>query len=107
MAEGTAVPRHVPASASTPRPAREPGDVGRLLGSLVAWWAWTPAIYGLGWCLRFGTPGHRFAQSADQWFYANFLSLGGGLWVWLTIGFIGSVVIVSRTLAPTGPARPL
>jgi hypothetical protein len=36
-----------------------------------------PAIYGLGWCLRLVTPGHRFAQSADQWFYSNFLVLGG------------------------------
>lgn len=66
---------------------------GRLLGILVAWWAWMPVIYGLGWCLRLVTPGHRFAQSADQWFYANVLSLGGWLWLWLTVGFIGTVVI--------------
>jgi len=52
-----------------------------------------PVLYGLGWCLRLVTPGHRFAQSADQWFYANILSLGGWLWVWLTVGLIGTVVI--------------
>ena len=71
----------------------------------MAWWAWTPAVYGLGWCLRFVTPGHRFAQSADQWFYANFLSLGGGLWVWFAIGFTGSIVIALRTCAPGTPSR--
>ena len=67
---------------------------GRLLGVLVLWWAWMPVIYGLGWCLRLVTPGHRFAQSADQWFYSNLLVLGGWAWVWLTVGFLGSAVIV-------------
>jgi hypothetical protein len=52
-----------------------------------------PAIYGLGWCLRLVTPGHRFAQSADLWFYSNFLVLGGLAWLWLTIGFLGSAII--------------
>jgi hypothetical protein len=60
---------------------------------LAAWWAWTPLIYALGWCLRFATPGHRFAQSADQWFYANFLTFGATLWIWCTIGFAGSAFI--------------
>ena len=50
-------------------------------------------LYGLGWCLRLVTPGHRFAQSADQWFYSNYLILGGWLWLWLTIGLAGSAVI--------------
>jgi hypothetical protein len=53
-------------------------------------------LYGLGWCLRIVTPGHRFEQSADQWFYVNFLTFGGLLWIWLTIGFIGTVVIAAR-----------
>jgi hypothetical protein len=66
--------------------------------ALLIWWAWTPAVYGLGWCLRIVTPGHRFEQSADQWFYANFLILGGLLWLWLTIGFLGSIVILARAL---------
>jgi len=68
----------------------------RLLGVLVLWWAWMPVIYGLGWCLRLVTPGHRFAQSADQWFYSNFLVLGGWAWVWLTVGLLGSAVIAMR-----------
>lgn len=71
----------------------------RTLLTLLAWWAWTPALYGLGWCLRIITPGHRFAQSADQWFLANYLSFGGWLWLWFTIGFIGSVVIAMVFLA--------
>jgi hypothetical protein len=80
---------------------------GKFLGILLLWWAWTPVIYGLGWCLRLVTPGHRFEQSADQWFYVNYLVLGGWLWLWLTIGLIGSVVIALGVL--TGPgnrARP-
>ncbi len=53
------------------------------------------------------TPGHRFEQSADQWFLVNFLTLGRGAWIWLTIGFIGTVVIVigssARRRPPGGP----
>jgi hypothetical protein len=90
----------VPASA-----AQFARDAVRLLGPLLAWWAWTPALYGLGWCLRFVTPGHKAEQSADQWFYANFLSFGALLWVWLTIGFIGSVVIALLALPSSGPTR--
>jgi hypothetical protein len=74
-------------------------DWFRPLVTLLIWWAWTPAVYGLGWCLRIVTPGHRFAQSADQWFYANFLSFGGLVWLWLTIGFIGSIVILAHAVA--------
>ena len=70
----------------------------RLLLVLLVWWAWTPVVYGLGWCLRIVTPGHRVAQSVDQWFYANFLSFGGFLWVWFTIGFAGSAFIAARAL---------
>jgi hypothetical protein len=75
----------------------------RLAGILLLWWAWTPVLYGLGWCLRLVTPGHRFAQSADQWFYVNYLVLGGWFWLWLTIGLIGSAVIALIVLA--GPGR--
>jgi hypothetical protein len=63
--------------------------------ALPVWWAWTPLIYALGWCLRFVTPGHRVAQSADQWFYVNFLTFGAALWIWCTIGFVGSAVIAA------------
>jgi hypothetical protein len=72
---------------------------GQRPGLLVAWWAWTPAVYGLGWCLRLVTPGHRFVQSADQWFYANYLSFGGWFWMWFTVGFAGTAVIVARVTA--------
>jgi hypothetical protein len=82
--------RRLTVSASAAQFAR---DAGPLLGWLVGWWAWTPAVYGLGYCLRYVTPGHKVEQSADQWFYANFLSFDALLWVWLTIGFIGSVII--------------
>jgi hypothetical protein len=84
--------------AVSPRRRYSTGNVTRnwgALGWLAAWWAWTPLLYGLGWCLRIVTPGHRFAQSADQWFYVNFLTWGGLLWLWLTVGFIGSVVIIA------------
>jgi len=89
-------------SASKPHgaPSRPQHPAGDLIGVLVLWWAWMPVIYGLGWCLRLVTPGHRFAQSADQWFYSNFLVLGGWAWLWLTVGFLGSAVIallMSRT----------
>jgi hypothetical protein len=40
------------------------------------------------------TPGHHFAQSADQWFYANFLVFGGWFWVLLTVWLAGSAIIV-------------
>jgi hypothetical protein len=80
-------------------------DVSRLLLILLAWWAWTPVVYGLGWCLRIVTPGHRFAQSADQWFYANFLSFGGWLWIWFTIGFAGSAIIAAHALGDAWSAK--
>ena len=63
-------------------------------------------IYGLGWCLRLVTPGHRFAQSADQWFYSNYLVLGGWLWLWLTIGLVGSAVIALIVLGGFGNRVP-
>lgn len=71
----------------------------RLVTELLIWWGWMPALYGLGWCLRIVTPGHRFAQSADQWLYANLLSAGGWLWVWLTVCFLGSVIIAVHAAA--------
>lgn len=74
-------------------------DAWRLFEVIAAWWLSAPAVYGLGWCLRFVTPGHRFAQSADQWFYANFLSFAAGLWIWLVIGFAGSAFIARAALA--------
>ena len=80
-----------PAAPLAARPPAEGSSVAwRLLVVLAIWWAGTPLLYALGWCLRFVTPGHRFAQSADQWFYANFLTFGAGLWIWCTIGFAGS-----------------
>lgn len=83
-------------------PSRPRAPWGRLAGTLLLWWAWTPAVYGLGWCLRLITPGHRFAQSADQWFYVNYLVLGGWFWLWLTIGLAGSVVIALTALHGRG-----
>jgi hypothetical protein len=90
-------------------PGKSPGaragstpPAGELLAVLVLWWAWMPVFYGLGWCLRLVTPGHRFAQSADQWFYSNFLVLGGWAWIWLTVGFLGSAVIA---MTMSGPFR--
>ena len=62
-------------------------------------------VYGLGWCLRLVTPGHRFAQSADQWFYVNYLVLGGWFWLWLTIGLTGSAVIALIAAAGRGHRR--
>jgi hypothetical protein len=72
---------------------------------LAIWWGWMPAVYGLGWCLRFVTPGHKVEQSADQWFFANFLTLGELLWLWLTVGFIGTVVIASRSARSAAATR--
>jgi hypothetical protein len=66
---------------------------GKLAGLLVLWWGWTPLVYGLGYSLRYVTPGHKAARTADEWFYANYLVLGGWAWIWLTIGFIGTAVI--------------
>src|SRR5690242_6321384 len=84
-------------TARSASPAKDPSRPrtpwGKLAGILLLWWAWTPVIYGLGWCLRLITPGHRFAQSADQWFYVNHVVLGGWFWLWLTIGLVGSVVL--------------
>jgi hypothetical protein len=77
----------------------------RLPVVLAVWWAWTPLIYALGWCLRFVTPGHRFAQSADQWFYGNFLTFGAALWIWLTVGFAGSAVIAAAAMRRGRPSK--
>jgi hypothetical protein len=69
---------------------------GRLL-LLAIWWAWTPFFYGLWRLLLLILPGHKKAQHLDQWFMANIWSHGELLWVWLLIGFVGTLVIILMT----------
>lgn len=65
------------------------------LGALAAWWGWMPGLYGLVWLVNhFLFGGMKFNQTMDQFMLANVWSGGGWLWAWLTVGFIGSVIIV-------------
>lgn len=66
----------------------------RKLGFLALWWGWIPAVWFV-WRgvvkLLFG--GHTWGQKMDQWLLGNVLSGGWWLWLWLTIGAVGSIAI--------------
>ena len=64
---------------------------------LAMWWGWTPLVYGIWRFILLVLPGHKKAQSTDQWFMANFYSHSTLLWVWLMIGLLGSLGIILAT----------
>lgn len=69
------------------------------LGALAAWWGWMPGLYGLVWLVRrFLFEGMKLNQDMDQFMLANVWSGSWWLWAWLTVGFIGSAVIVMADL---------
>lgn len=78
----------------------------RKLGLLGLWWGWLPALYGLVWLVsHFLFGGMKFNQTIEQFMLANVWSGGGWLWLWLTVGFIGSVVIVMTDVEDGGYYR--
>lgn len=65
------------------------------LGALAVWWGWMPALYALVWAvLHFLFGGYKINQWLDQFMLANVWSGSWWLWIWVTIGFIGSAAIV-------------
>lgn len=70
--------------------------LAKRITALAAWWLWMPAVYGLVWLLWHHIfEGYAATQWIDQLMQANFWSGGALLWIWLLVGFIGSVVICS------------
>jgi hypothetical protein len=58
-------------------------------------WSVIPIIYGVGYLLRYITPGHKWAKGFDQWFLGNVLAMGGFFWIIVIILSIISLVVWS------------
>lgn len=76
------------------RSSINPGPWPRIAFWTFVAWAIIPAIWGLGWCLRLITPGHKTAAYIDQWAMANFYSHSLMFWSWIWLGVLATMIIV-------------
>jgi len=66
---------------------------------LAVWWLWMPVVYAMFWLLQHLVfEGMDWSQRWDQYFMANFWSGSVMLWLWLTVGFIGTAVIIFSSM---------
>jgi hypothetical protein len=78
--------------------------------AVLAVWVVVPIIYGLGYLLRYPTPGHKWAQGFDQWFLGNVLAMGGFFWLIVIILSIISLIVwggMSSELHDEGTKTPI
>lgn len=83
---------------------RRTGTVRADLGLLLLWWGWMPALGAVWWLFVTQAIGGigTWQRSYGMWLDRNVLLPGGWFYLWLTIGLIGTAVIVLRDDTTTG-----
>src|SRR6516165_261033 len=68
----------------------------RLLLTVIAFAAF-PLILGVGYLIRYVTPGHKAAAHWDLWLMSNMFSHGALFWFWLAACLLVTGIMISVT----------